>query len=460
MHYRPSLYQLPACLALLVMIAVTLYPAPADAIPAFARKHNLTCTACHTKPPRLNDFGEAFHMAGFKIPSLRDGERLHKRQLGHVWTETDLLNIAAIRARGSLAEVVSGGDDDNTDLGYPQYVELYLAGTLTDDISYFLTIGGDDDHFGIGHEFFVMANLESLWRGSGHGKAHADHDHVGASTMTMGPMLMIGKIDPSTNFSYPTNRQIIDRLPGREQAGRITRFALHPYAFGAKFFGISPGGAAHDDAEGFDITAPVMYNTDGDIGIDLHLMINRLLLQAGIMQGLDAGARDISRGKDPYLMARLNFGGRNYLTGSLSALLQRGFETARIGDDPVDWLRYGVAANIKYRHFDLYGALIHDRIRDLPDGIAPFDDRAWGLSIQGDWLASDAWLLSLRYDHMNAGGFIDDRAEGRVVSVQGRYYLRDNLSLYVRDSINVGDVSPNPLQNFRHQIAAGIDLAF
>jgi hypothetical protein len=447
-----------SALVLAGALLAALYPAPADAIPAFARKHNLTCTACHTKPPRLNDFGEAFHMAGFRIPAIREGERLRKRQVGHVWTETDLLNIAAARARGSLVEHAGGGDRDDTDLGYPQRVELYLAGTMTDDLSYFLTFGGDEDHFGIGHEFFVMANLEGLWRGD---EAHGGNHRVqGGGPMIMGPMLMAGKIDPSTNFSYPTNRQLIADQPGRESANRILRFSLSPYAFGAKFFGIGSGAAQDGEAHDLDVTTPVLYNTGGDVGLDLHMMIGRFLLQAGVMQGVEVGTRDISSGKDPYLMARVNFGGQRYLSGSVSALAQRGYETARIGDELIDWLRYGVAANLRYRHFDIYGALIHDRIRDLPDGIAAFDDRASGLSVQADWLATDAWLLSLRYDRMDAGGFLDQKADGRVVSLQGRYFLRDNLSFYLRDSVNTGTVSDNPLQNFRHRIAAGIDFAF
>jgi hypothetical protein len=43
-------------------------PAPSHALPAFARRFNLACGACHTAVPRLNAFGEAFHENGFKPP--------------------------------------------------------------------------------------------------------------------------------------------------------------------------------------------------------------------------------------------------------------------------------------------------------------------------------------------------------------------------------------------------------
>lgn len=449
-----------ATLALVFTGLVTplLYPAPAEAIPAFARKHDLSCAACHTKPPRLNDFGEAFHMAGFQIPALRDGERYRKRQIGKIWSETDLLDIFALRVTGSLADAVSGADTpDELDIGVPRGAELYLAGALTDDVSYFLTFKGDEDRFGIGHEFFVIANLEPLWRRSG--DPHGDHGRPPGSMikgpMIMGPMLMVGKIDPSTNFSYSTNRQLLARLPDKTGEDGPGRFSLAPYAFAAKFFGITTG-----DGRDVEVTQPVLYNTDGDAGIDLHMMVGRYLFQVGMMQGLDAGSRDATRKKDPYLMARMNFGGERYLSGSVSGLVQWGLETARVDDAPIDWLRTGVAANFRYRHFDLYGAVIRDRIRDLPDGIAPFDDTAWGLTVQTDWLATDAWLLSLRYDRMDAGGFVADKADGRVVSLQGRYYLRDNLSFHLRDSYNAGRADGNPLRNFRHLLSAGIELVF
>src|SRR2546425_11243217 len=57
---------LPALVAGLVAFAS---PRPGEAVPAFARQYDLQCNACHTRPPRLNRFGEQFHMMGFQIPS-------------------------------------------------------------------------------------------------------------------------------------------------------------------------------------------------------------------------------------------------------------------------------------------------------------------------------------------------------------------------------------------------------
>src|SRR5579863_8177898 len=39
-----------------------------NAIPAFARKYQTSCSTCHNNYPELNDFGEAFKKNGFKFP--------------------------------------------------------------------------------------------------------------------------------------------------------------------------------------------------------------------------------------------------------------------------------------------------------------------------------------------------------------------------------------------------------
>jgi hypothetical protein len=41
---------------------------PAQAVPAFARKHNLKCYSCHTIPPALNKTGYMFKRLGYRLP--------------------------------------------------------------------------------------------------------------------------------------------------------------------------------------------------------------------------------------------------------------------------------------------------------------------------------------------------------------------------------------------------------
>lgn len=399
-------------------------------------------------------------MAGFQIPQTNEGEIRRKRQIGRIWSETDLLNIFSIRMPGNFIEAASGWDRPESNLAFGQEIEIYLAGTLTQEVSYFLNlvresrqiVGSgtqmrEESGFDLGKEFFLMINLQSFLSG-GHGGLH------GTDRMIHGPMIMVGKIDPSTNFSYPTNRQMIGNFPGQIESSAIRRFTLTPYAFGVKFFGITTG-----QKNAIEVTRGALYNTSGDLGLDVHAMAGPWFIQAGLMQGLFEDAADVNQKKDPYLMVRMNFGGERYQSGSVSGLAYRGNDTARVEGALVDWMRYGVAANIRRRHLDLYGAVIWDRLINLPN-VSDFDKTALGATVEGDYLISDRWMISARYDQMNAGGPIQQKADGKVVSLQARFYPRENLSFFLRDSVNVEAVTQNPLQNFRHLTAVGIDLVF
>ena len=44
----------------------------AHAIPAFARKYGLPCSACHEAWPKLNSFGQKFKDEGYQLGNERD----------------------------------------------------------------------------------------------------------------------------------------------------------------------------------------------------------------------------------------------------------------------------------------------------------------------------------------------------------------------------------------------------
>ncbi len=460
------------------IIFTSFSPGTSEAIPAFARKYNLTCTVCHTKPPRLNPFGEAFHMAGFQIPMTGGGETIKKEKIGRVNLETNFLNIFALRTYGNLAESYQESEDRSEfKLTLPQAVELYMAGTITQDISFFFELenelyeieGVGDDYemsskFGLGKEFFLMFNLDP-YRKKLFGKNRNDHkmEHGSVRMMSHGPMIMIGKIDPSTNFSYSTNRQFLLNIPGEVESDTIKQFGLTPYAFASKFFGMKTG-----EGNLIEVTKPVLYNTTGDLGVDIHGMMGPFLYQAGAMQGAKSGMSDVNEKKDIYFVGRYNFGDEGFLSGSLSGLAYWGNDSGSVSTTSgssitnlIDWLRYGFAGNIKYKLFDIYGALMWDKVNDLPQTTqAIFDDTAFGFTVEMDYLATDHLLLSARYDQLDAGGFITEKENGKVMSLQAKYYTRDNFSLFIRDSFNVEGKSKNPLNSYRNLITLGVDLDF
>jgi hypothetical protein len=454
----------------------------ADAVPAFARQYDLQCNVCHTRPPRLNRFGEQFHMMGFQIPSAARPQGLvdSLREEGPVKTAIDSL---ALRIVGGLFEYSESTHQTETKFEPPHEVELFLARPITPDLSVYVELeyapkavefSSTRDfverkhEFGLGKEAFFMWNMGRVI-----GALGAPTMEMGGQTMvgrhggfTMhGPMLMAGKIDPNTNFSYPTNRQLIEatelEVELERGRGEVHRLPVVPYAFASKFVGLFKD---REEREPQLVTEQVMYNTTGQPGADFHAMINDVVLA-------EAGFLRENEGFNTYTMLRLDLLDRRELTLNISALLNWGFGVVRApdpnnhdrpGDTRLDRLRYGIAANARWRALDVYGALIVDRVYELPGELRrEFDRSAAGLTVEVDYLVHEQVMLSTRFDELWAGGLRDDKRDGRVLSLQAKLYPWQNIAFFVRDSVNLLNViEHNALRSWRNQLFVGIDWDF
>ena len=91
--------------------------APAQALPAFARKYKLPCERCHSMMPRLNTFGYRFYRAGFRL--------LGANKPLTVVNSTDLLSDA------TAAHANPGHSDTLTD----DTIKAKFIGTLTQNVT-------------------------------------------------------------------------------------------------------------------------------------------------------------------------------------------------------------------------------------------------------------------------------------------------------------------------------------
>jgi hypothetical protein len=51
-------------------LLIFFFAKPAHAVPIFAERYGLSCSACHTAVPDLNAFGNAFRRNGFVLPNV------------------------------------------------------------------------------------------------------------------------------------------------------------------------------------------------------------------------------------------------------------------------------------------------------------------------------------------------------------------------------------------------------
>ena len=126
---------------------------PAQAFPIFARKYETSCQTCHTVFPKLNPFGQAFRLNGYRMPKETE-EMIKARQLPmgaeaykRLWPMAVWPNEipgSAPLAVNIKAEVVNQTQVDpstgqksvtNNDFQFPQEVNLFAAGTLGEHLS-------------------------------------------------------------------------------------------------------------------------------------------------------------------------------------------------------------------------------------------------------------------------------------------------------------------------------------
>jgi hypothetical protein len=119
--------------AILSFIIIIWFAADITAIPAFARKYNMSCKTCHSPVPYLKKYGDDFAGNGFQ---LKDKESPRY----YVETGDDRLNLIrdlplAVRIQG----FITYNEDNNYqwDAGSPSSFKLLSGGAISKDVSYY-----------------------------------------------------------------------------------------------------------------------------------------------------------------------------------------------------------------------------------------------------------------------------------------------------------------------------------
>jgi hypothetical protein len=105
----------------------------ADAIPAFARKYDMSCNTCHSPVPKLKPFGEEFMNNGYQLPG-QEPPRYYKE------TGDDKLLLMrelplAVRIDGFAMLEQNGGT--KLDMQAPVIAKLLSGGQIAKNVSYY-----------------------------------------------------------------------------------------------------------------------------------------------------------------------------------------------------------------------------------------------------------------------------------------------------------------------------------
>jgi len=277
-----------------VSCVVTLvFSQPALAIPAFARKYQTSCQTCHTVYPKLNSFGQAFRLAGYRMPKeteemVKDkpvslGAPGYKKLWPRAVWPSDIPGNIPLAINMKFADVnTSTLNDDGTtskvknDFQFPQEVNLFAGGTLGERFSFFSELTFESDAGSISTDI--------------------EHAHIGIDS-PFGPLnafhFKIGKFTPNV-------ADVFQEMFLTTDAGIDTMFNYNP-------IGLHGGtGTGADEVTPSPISLPALVN-----GIEMYGVVkHRLLYVAGVCNGISAGNGQFgNNSKDVYGRVDYKFGG-------------------------------------------------------------------------------------------------------------------------------------------------------
>lgn len=138
--------------AVLVLIVLAATALPARAIPAFARKYQTSCQTCHIAFPKLNPFGEAFRLRGYRMPGETE-EMIKEKPISlgapaykRVWPEavwpSDMPGTIPVSLNTIFNDITERPNEaprvtTKNAFNFPEEVSILSGGTLGETLSFF-----------------------------------------------------------------------------------------------------------------------------------------------------------------------------------------------------------------------------------------------------------------------------------------------------------------------------------
>lgn len=136
--------------SLLLFTGILLWAQNSQAIPVFARQYELSCAACHSAFPKLNEFGEKFRDSNYRLPNWREKNTVElKDDMLALPRQVPLAIRAQAFVQGRQAREIDTDPTsstfytaftDNTakaDIQAPYLIKLLSSAPLSDHITYY-----------------------------------------------------------------------------------------------------------------------------------------------------------------------------------------------------------------------------------------------------------------------------------------------------------------------------------
>src|SRR5580698_1724968 len=169
-RFSRSSSSIPFLTAALVLVFLVLgVSQQANALPAFARKYGLRCSACHESWPMLNYFGQKFKDNGYQLMNDRDAPIWQNPgywpvtfRMTPIWHRVSTGEVTVDTYAGGVQTGTNSAIQRVTSSGFDlSGLDLHTGGTLEKNFSFFLLPSSDPT--GSFHFETVFARLDNLF---------------------------------------------------------------------------------------------------------------------------------------------------------------------------------------------------------------------------------------------------------------------------------------------------------
>jgi hypothetical protein len=419
--------------AALVLLLLLVAPA-AQAMPAFARQYELSCSACHVAFPRLNAFGESFRdQMNLRMPNWRDKMVLPMGDDQLALPKTLPLAVrmqAFVQSRsGEEVDPASGptGNRSGFDFQSPYLIKLLSGAPLSEHITYYF--------YGIFAE--KGANGEALIE-----DAWFRHDDAFGSKVAV----QLGQFQLS-DLMFPRETRMTF------QDFMVYRMAGITYDRGVLFSrGVGPVDAALGFVNGNGINANFSINSPG-------------IRRPDAMFDNDAGKTVFGR-----LGTTLGPVKGGFFAASGKQKAATGFAGATPGTRDANRRTWGIdlSGNRGGQVF-VFGQALWNRWDGFLD---PAADYRWSGGFAGvDYVPGGKWTYSVLWNQVSAGDFAGSGTlyEGlamRTLTFGANYYFMRNLKGVIElnvDLLHKKEAAASPFVGHltkEHYVLVGLDAAF
>jgi hypothetical protein len=420
------------CLVSSTMLVFLNVPS-ANAIPAFARVHKTSCQTCHVGFPKLNPFGEAFRLNGYRMPGEMEpevkpqslGAEAYKKMWPKAIYPSDIPAYVPLAMNVKMASIYASSLDENgrslikNDFQFPQEANLFSAGTLGEHMSFF---------------------GEVTWGENPDGSSETELEHA--------QLHFNSPFGPKHLFNFKIGKFAPDLAAGFQEMwistdnGIDTLFAFNPIGLNGGTGLAEEGIALPGSVKGIE-----MY------GVGAH----RFFYTVGVVNGLGpspGGSTDANAHKDLYARVDYKFGGMG-LDGDTTGLTlppenwrERSvrvgvlgysgngkgfdfpFEDEQVNIQDRNFTRAGVYASWIFNDLNVFGVALTGRDKldtfatdGTLENTATHRYHTW--FVQGDYVILPPLQASLRYENLTPA---DKEAESlRFLNASLSYFAYANV---------------------------------